>query len=99
MTRSSGSIENSTSIQVDRWEAYDKDPHTSKKKVHYIYIPTLALLSFCFSLLIITMCQLSKCFFSVRVQRTDELCDDRESTQKQQQRLCQICNRNRWGNN
>lgn len=57
-------------------------------------------LSFCFSLLImIMMCQLSKCLFCVWVQRTNEVCDDRKSIHKQQQRLCQICNRNRWGNN
>lgn len=60
-------------------------------KVHNIYYPTLVLLSFCFALLImITMCQLSKCLFCVWVQRTDEVYDDRNSTQKQQQRLCQI---------
>lgn len=69
-------------------------------KVHNIYNTTLVLLSFCFSLLnMIMMCQLSKCLFCVGVQRTEEVCDDRMSIQKQQQRLCQICNRNRWGNN
>ena len=69
-------------------------------KVHNIYSTTLMLLSYCFSLLImIMMCQLSKCLFCVRVQRTDEVCDDRKSILKQQQRLCQICNRNRWSNN
>lgn len=67
-------------------------------KVQNISNPTLVL-SFCFSLFImIMMCQLSKCLFCVWVQRTDEVYDDRKSTQKRQT-LCQICNGNRWDNN
>lgn len=70
-------------------------------KVHNIYRKRLSCFSsFCFSLLIMIMtCQCPSAYFVCGCDRTDEVCDDRKSIQKQQQRLCQICNRNRWGNN
>lgn len=56
-------------------------------KVHNIYNTVPVLLSFFPLLIIIIMCQLSKCLFCVRIQRTDEVCDDK-SQDKNNNRDC-----------
>lgn len=57
-------------------KAYEKALHTSKSSKHLQYSSCTFVIFFPL-LIIIIMCQLSKCLFCVRIQRTDEVCDEK----------------------